>query len=508
MIAHRWLRHTVLAAMLALFVGAPALAQSGSLKIGLREDPDILDPTLGSSYVGRVVYAAMCDKLFDIDAKLEIVPQLATGFHYIDPTHLVITLRSGVKLQDGTDMTAETVKYSLTRALTMKGSMRVGEINAIETIDVLDPATIRLNLKAPAAQLLAQLTDRAGIVVSPKAAEAAGDKFGLAPVCAGPYAFESRVAQDRIVLKRFPGYWNAKDYHFDQVVYLPVPNSSVRLANLQAGSLDLLEYVAASDVAAVRADKKLKLAIGDGLAYTGINFNVNNGAGADTPIGHSALIRQAFELAIDRKALIDVVYNGMFSPTVQANPPSSPYYFPELQPPARDIAKARALLQQAGVTGRVAVELTITNSPEAQQTGEVLQAMVAEAGFDLKLKTMEFASSLAAGYKGDFNAYLIGWSGRADPDGNMWLLMHSGGTFNYGHHSNPAMDALLDQARTVTDPAARRTLYRKVWDIQRKDLPLIYLYTAKNIVAMKAGLNGFVQVPDGLIRLGGVTLRP
>ena len=502
------MQRLILAAALAVSVAVPAMAQPTTLRIGLREDPDMLDPTLGSSYVGRIVYAAMCDKLFDINAKLEIVPQLATGYRYLDPTHLLNTLRPGVKLHDGSEMTAELAKYSLMRALTLKGSMRVGEINAIESIDVVDPLTLKLNLKAPAAQLLAQLTDRAGIVVSQKAADAAGDKFGLAPVCAGPYAFDNRVAQDRIVLKRFAGHWNAAAYHFDQVIYLPVPNSSVRLANLQAGSLDLLEYVTPSDVAAVRADKRLKLAIGDGLAYTGININLNNGPAAQTPIGQNALIRQAFELAIDRKALIDVVYSGMFTPTVQANPPSSPYYFAELQPPARDVAKAKALLQKAGVTGRVAVELTVTNSPEAQQTGEVLQAMVAEAGFDLKLKTMEFASSLSAGYKGEFNTYMIGWSGRVDPDGNMWALMHSKGSFNYGKHSNAAMDALLDEARTVTDPAARRALYGKVWDIQRQDLPLIYLYTAKNIVAMKAGLNGFSQVPDGLIRLAGVSVSP
>ena len=220
------MRRIMLAGLIAIATVTQGAAQT-NLRIGLRQDPDILDPTLGSSYVGRIVYAAMCDKLFDIDTKLNIIPQLATGFKYDDPTHLVIMLRPGVKLHDGTDMTAEVAKYSLMRALTMKGSMRVGEINTIDSIDVTGPLTIRLNLKTPASQLLAQLTDRAGIIVSPKAADAAGDKFGLAPVCAGPYAFESRVAQDRIVLKRFPGYWNAGDYHFDQVTYLPITNSSV-----------------------------------------------------------------------------------------------------------------------------------------------------------------------------------------------------------------------------------------------------------------------------------------
>jgi peptide/nickel transport system substrate-binding protein len=175
-----------------------------------------------------------------------------------------------------------------------------------------------------------------------------------------------------------------------------------------------------------------------------------------------------------------------------------------VQPPARDVAAARALLKQAGVTGRVPVEVTVPNSPALLQAAEVIQSMVGEAGFDMKIKAMEFASSLQAGYSGNFQAYMIGWSGRADADGNMWALMHTGGTFNYGHHSNPAMDKLLDDARLTTDIAARRAIYARVWDIQRQDLPLVYLWTSRNIVGMKKTLDGFVQVPDGLIRLGGV----
>ncbi len=175
----------LLAFLLALATAQAAGAQT--LRIGLREDPDVLDPTLGSSYVGRIVYAAMCDKLFDIDAHLAIVPQLATGYEWTDPTHLVLHLRSGVTFQNGEQFDAEAVKYKLTRDLTIKGSMRAGEISAIQTIIVRDPMTVELVLKAPSAGLLAQLTDRAGIMIAPKAAEAAGDQFGLHPVCAGPF---------------------------------------------------------------------------------------------------------------------------------------------------------------------------------------------------------------------------------------------------------------------------------------------------------------------------------
>ncbi len=491
-------------ALAALMGAAPVQAQPSAshLRMGLAEDPDLLDPTLGSSFVGRIVYAAMCDKLFDLDDKLNIIPQLATGHRYESPTRLVITLRPDVTFHDGEKLTAEAAKYKLTRDLTMRGSMRAGEINAVESIDVIDPLTIRLNLKQPASQLLAQLTDRSGIMISPKAAEAAGDKFGLNPVCAGGFAFDSRVPQDRIVLRRFPGYWNAGAIHFDRVTYLPIPNSSVRLANLQAGTLDIAP-IAPHDTPTVRRDARLNLTVWDALGYTGINFNVNNGPAANTVAGQNALVRRAFELAIDRQALSDVVFAGMLTPTAQANPPSSPFFVEAVKPPARDVARARALLAQAGVTGRVPVELTVTNSPEAQQAAEVIQSMVAEAGFELKVKVMEFASSLQAGYKGEFQAYMIGWSGRSDADGNMWPQMHSRGAFNYGKHTNPAMDALLDEARVATAVADRRAIYAKVWEIQRQDLPLIYLYASKNIMGSQKSVQNMSLVPDGLMRLGG-----
>jgi len=327
-------------------------------------------------------------------------------------------------------------------------------------------------------------------------------------VCAGPYAFESRVAQDSIVLRRFPQYWDAASYHFDRVVFRPLPNSAVRLANLQAGSLDLVEYILPGDAEAVERDPKLKIAIGDGLAYQGVTFNTGNGPAADTALGQNRLVRQAFERAVDRDVLNQVVYGGLFSPTAQANPPNSPFYVPEVKPLPRDLAQAQALLKQAGVKLPVPVVLTLPNSPDLQQAAEVIQAMVAEAGFELKLRVMEFASSLQAGYGGEFQAYLIGWSGRSDADGNTWQHLHTGGTFNYGKWSNPAADALLDQARIPVGVEERRGLYAKLWDVERADLPLMYLWTTKNVVGMKRGLDGFVQVPDGLIRLRGVTLRP
>jgi peptide/nickel transport system substrate-binding protein len=132
--------------------------------------------------------------------------------------------------------------------------------------------------------------------------------------------------------------------------------------------------------------------------------------------------------------------------------------------------------------------------------------MAAEAGFDVKLNTMEFASSLDAADRGDFEAYMIAWSGRIDADGNLWNFLHTGGPLNYPGYSNPEMDNLLDQARAVTDLPARKALYAKVAALNAKDLPIIYLFNPKNIVGMSAKLSGFSPVPDGIIRLQGMSL--
>src|SRR3954452_25232989 len=232
--------------LFALALGAAAFAsQAQTLRVGLAEDPDVLDPSLARSFVGRVVFASLCDKLFDIDDKQNIVPQLATSYEWsADNKALTLKLRQGVTFHDGEKLDAAAVKFSLERHKTMAGSNRRGELAPVATVDVVDPQTVRLNLSAPFAPLLAQLADRAGMIVSPKAAQAEGDKFGAKPVCAGPFKFVERVAQDRIVVERFPNYWRKDDVHFDRVVYLPIPDSTVRLANLRAGQLDLIERLA------------------------------------------------------------------------------------------------------------------------------------------------------------------------------------------------------------------------------------------------------------------------
>jgi peptide/nickel transport system substrate-binding protein len=485
-----------------LALAQPAVSQT--LRLSLRQDLDVLDPTLTTSYVARIVLAGLCDKLFDIDDKLHIVPQLATGYEWADDRTLLIHLRSGVTFHDGEIMDANAVKYSLQRHLTLPGSFRKSEISSIDHIEVVDPATVRIVLKNPSGAFIAQLTDRSGMIYPPKATEAAGKDFALHPVCAGPFSFVDRVAQDHVTLARFPAYWDAKDIHFDKVVYQILPDNSVRLANLQAGTTDITEYLAPTDVATVKSDPRLKFAVSDALGYIGLINNLNLGPRSNTPYGKNALVRQALDAAIDRAALVNVVFNDMFAPNAQPVAPNSPFYDEALAPPPRDLAKAKALLRQAGVTPPIALELLTLNQPDSLQAAEVIQSMAAEAGFDIHIVAMEATAAGQTEQRGDYQIYMNGWSGRLDADGNTYQFLHTGQGNNFMGYSNPTVDKLLEQGRGTTDMANRRVVYQQVWEVLRRDLPTTYLYSPRNIVAMSAKLNGFRPVPDGIIRLQGL----
>jgi peptide/nickel transport system substrate-binding protein len=499
---------TILAAATLSMLASVASAQQGThLRFGLAEDPDVLDPTFARTYVGRIVFASLCDKLFDIDEKLNVVPQLALSHETsADGKTVTIRLRPNVKFHDGEPMDAEAVKFSLERHLTSQGSFRRPELAALDKVEVVDPLTVRLLLKTPFSPLLSQLTDRAGMMVSPKAAKEAGDKFGQKPVCAGPFRFVERLQQDRIVVERFPDYWNKDNVHIDRITYVPIVDSAVRLANLKAGQLDIIERVAATDIKDVRSDSKLRLATVTEIGYQSMTINVGKGEPAKGPLGSDPRVRQALELSIDREAINQVVFNGEYVPGNQWVSPESPYYQQKFPIPKRDVEKAKQLLKEAGVKTPITIDYMVPQNPETRQMAEVIQAMAAEAGFDMKIRVVEFATSLKEAEEGRYQAYMLNWSGRPDPDGNLYIFAKSKAPQNYGGYSDPQVDAWLDEARTKSDPAERKAIYEKVAEKFLKEGSLMYLFHRRWFVAHTAKLEGLKLLPDGLVRVVGLKL--
>jgi peptide/nickel transport system substrate-binding protein len=485
---------------LALVATLPSFAQT--LRIGLAEDPDVLDPTLARTFVGRIVFAALCDKLLDLDENLKIVPQLATSYQWSpDYTALTLKLREGVTFHDGEKFDAQAVKFNLERHKTMQGSNRRGELAPVTAVDVLDPYTVRLNLAAPFAPLLAVLTDRSGMMVSPKAAQAAGDKFGARPVCSGPFQFVERVAQDRIVFERFANYWNKGAIHFDKVTYQPIVDSTVRLANLKSGQLDLIERLAPSDVPGLKGDNRFKVAKIVEIGYQGITINVGKSELAQkNPLGRDAKVREAFELALDRDAIVQVAMDGEALAGNQWVAPTNSWYARNVPIPKRDVARAKALLREAGVTNPAFTLMTPTTS-DAQRTAQVVQAMAKDAGFDVKIQSTEFSTSLDMADKGQFEAYVLAWSGRADPDGNLHSHLGCKQPLTYSGYCKPEVDELINKSRATVDPSQRLKLFEQIAANVSRDRPIIYIYHRHWLWAYTGKLSGLRTVPDGLVRL-------
>ena len=493
-----------LALALLPFFAAPALGQT-TLRIGIGADPNQLDPAQSSAFVDRVVFAAMCDKLVDVGPDLQFRPELATSWAWSeDGRALTLTLRTDARFHDGTPIDAAAVKANLDRYRSARESRRRSELAQVSSVETPDARTVRILLSEPFAPLLSVLSDRAGMILAPSVLPM-GVRVSDNPICSGPFRLTRRVAQDRIEMEKHTGHWNAANIHFDRLVFLPIPDGNVRLLNLRGGQLDLIERVSPTDIPTVQRDRRLRLVDGASIAYQLLSINVGHGPLALRPLGADPRVREALELSIDRNIINQVALEGRFTPNNQPEAPGTAYHFADLAPPARDPARARALLRAAGHE-RVAFTLRVPNQPIEAQVAEIIQSMAAEGGFDIKVELAEAAAMIAAQDRGDFEAGIQIWSGRPDPDGNISFWVASDGFLNRGQYRNPRLDALLVEARRVTATAERQRLYREATQLWMADRPYLMLYHHRWFWAMRSELQGFQPAPDGIIRLAGLRL--
>jgi peptide/nickel transport system substrate-binding protein len=507
------------AAVLALAVTAAAGAGSkssqirngGTLVIGLSEDPDALDPTLARTFVGRMVFLHMCEKLYDLNSKLRIVPQLATALPQVSKDKLTYTIkiRTGAKFNDGTALNAAAVKQSLERHLTLKGSVRASEISPISSIDAQGNSVV-LHLKQPFSPLTAQLADRAGMIMSPKQLDALGDKFATNPVCVGPFQFKDRSAGDHITLVKSNDYYGKAKVHFAQITFRILTDPNTRTQNLRSGDIQVLDRAQSTDVPTLQKDKAQTVIKTPTIGYQGITLNIGNKNGllkqysnVGTPIAKSQFVRTAFDLALDRTTINNVVFNGLNLPDCYPISPVSPWYVTTKGLDCNlkaNVATAKKLITASGLPTPIKVQITIGTDPVAARLGQVIQSMEKQIGIDVELKPTEFVASLGAADAGKFDCFAVGWSGRVDPDGNIYGFVTTPGTLNDSGYSNPKLDYILNGARKSVSEKARITLYAAAMKIIHRDRPLIYLYHPVNYYGVTKKVTGVQVFGDGLIR--------
>ena len=237
-----------------------ALAQTpkkgGTLRVGFYIEAATMDPHLSGSKIDRQVYHNIYEPLVTLDTSLGIRPGLAESWSQPDPRTLVFKLRRGVKFHDGTEFNAESAKFNFERMKSEPKSVRKGEVANIDTVEVVDAHTLKVNLKKADAALLATLTDRAGMMVSPKVVQERGAELqrNARGAGTGPFEFVEWVKDSHLVIKRNDAYWNKQGGpYLDRVRYRPIPDDVVKLQSLQSGEIDVMDYVQPRDVAVVKA---------------------------------------------------------------------------------------------------------------------------------------------------------------------------------------------------------------------------------------------------------------
>jgi peptide/nickel transport system substrate-binding protein len=389
---------------------------------------------------------------------------------------VTIRVRTGVRFNDGTPFNAQAVKTSLDRHRTLTGSVRASELSQVSAVTVVNSRTVRLTLTEPFAPLISQLADRAGMIMSPTALQKLGDRFGAEPVCVGPFSFVSRTAGDRIELRKSPFYYDAKRVNLSRLVFRIMVEGTVRAQNLRSRDVAVAERLPSTELRGIRGDRGLLLRKTLSLGYQGITINIanKNGLGKpfvqlDTPLARFPALREALELSLDRRTINRVALGGT---AVTGCRPLSPVLADWLPRgatcPSRNLARARTLIASTGLSRPIRVELMIGTSDEAAR---------------------------------QYDAFAIGWSGRVDPDGNIYQFHHTKGSQNVSGVSDPRVDSLLDQARQTTRLAKRKELYTRAMTAIRQRRSIIYLYHPQNFTGQVRNVRNVVLFGDGLLRL-------
>lgn len=483
----------------AVAVQAATTRPSGTLNVCINAYPPNLDPSASTALVDRYVQYSIFDRLYNLNAKLQIVPMLAASLPKITDGGKVYTiqLRKGIKFQDGTPFNAQAVVFNLERYMN-PSSARASEVSSIQTVQATGPYTVKLTLKAPYSPLTSMFTDRSGMIGSPTAIKREGANFGNHPVGTGPFEYVSAVKGSTITLKANPHYWQKGEPKVAEVVYHAITDPNVEVANLQSGQCDIIDSVPAQDVKPLSGGATRVYATA-GIGFQGFFLNVKA-----APFDN-VWLRRAVSAAINRKALVQTVFpgvaeagNGPFAPSTPAASASGPV-------PGPNLKAARADLNAGGHPGGFSFTFKTATGPITQEVASVLQAQLAQVGIQMTIQQEDFGTLLNDCSTQAYQACALGWSGRADPDGDIYSWFYTGAALNDSGYSNATVDNDLNQARALSNMAQRVREYTIIMTTIHNQAPYVFLYFPKNVMAARSIVKGFVNYPDGIIRVASVS---
>jgi peptide/nickel transport system substrate-binding protein len=504
---------------LAVGDGAAVAQPAGTLVVGLVAEPVNLDPAqvtdFNSNRVGRRIVEPL---LTFAEETTQLVPNLAESWT-IAPDGLQYTfkLRRGVKFHDGTPFNAEAVKFSIERQINPEHpANKIGKypfanyfFGNVKAIEAMDEGTVRFILKEPRASFLVVMAAAAASMVSPTAMMKAGVDFAAAPVGTGPFRYASWAKGQQVVLEKFADYWRGAP-KIERVVYRPIVEDQARLTELLTGTLDLIVGVPPDFVAQLETNAKVNLLkqVGAHVWYLGIN-------NTKKPLDDKR-VRQALNYAVNKDAIIRDVLKGTGAVSRGPVLPGTWGAEPNLTTYTYDPARAKKLLAEAGYPNGFSTTMWVPESGSGMQSpvamAIVMQSNLRAVGVNVTLQTMEWGAYIAKLRTREQELFALSWAaGSEDPDMVMYPLFHSSQWSpngpNRALYKNEKFDALLSEARRVTDQAKRAALYREAQKILADDAPWVFVDHEIQIAATSKRVQGFKLHPSFDLRVETVNLR-
>ncbi len=469
--------------------------KAGGVLIAARAaDATGLDPHVQTAFASHRVLEHVYETLLGLDADMNVIPRLAQSWEWSDDgLALTVQLQDNVVFHDGTPMTSADVKYSFERILNEEtGAAARGFFTAIESIDTPDDNTVVFNLNAPNVAILAAMTTTNASILSEAWMEAGGDP-AAETMGTGPFKIANWEPDNVLNMEAHTEYWMPDRPYLEGIEFRTIPDESSILAGLRAGEIDwgLINDPIVATVA--DGSEELNLMRAPALAYHVLQLN------ASRPQFEDVRVRQAVSCAIDRQQVLDTASLGEGEVTSPATPLSYRAPLDELTCYTKDLEQAQALLDDAGVSD---VSFTIMAAslepPTALAEAQNIQAQLAEIGITAEIEPLELGVYVDRWLAGDFDAAVALNGGNPDPDNMFYRYWHSTGNLNgVANYSTPELDALLDEARAVVDPAARAELYLEIQKQLAEAAPWVWLYVGNEYRLMQPDVQGYVPLSNG-----------
>ena len=487
----QYLRTAAISALLILGSGA-AQTRGGTLTVAQQADIVGLDPATYSAASSAYVAEQIYDSLLTVSPKGEVEPSVASKYA-VSKGGLVytFTLRPGVKFSDGTPLTSKDVVYSLKRVLDPKtASPRLNDLGKVVSVTAPNASTVVVTLKEAYAPFLTKIA-AAGMGIMPSGYAESHDPVKL-PLGSGPFKFVSWVPGDSVTLERNPYYWEAGKPYVDKLVFKALKDDVTRITNVQTGTVDLAVGVPQNQVDLLKKSTTVTLVGGAGTWYDYLGLNLTK-----KPFDNLK-VRQAVSYALNRDVIVKTALFGKGTPINCGPIPPTSGAYADCKVQVYDIAKAKALMNEAGMSSGFSMTIKVGADYKSQvNIAQLIQAELKPLNITVQVTPMEWGSFLNDYTKKNYDAVVLGWIGAVDPDDFLYYQFHTGEKFNTEGFSDKEVDRLLELGRSTVDKAKRTVIYKQVQVLIAQKMAYVFLHINDQYEAFRPNVKGYVHYTTG-----------